>query len=163
MIDLRRREFMALLGAAAAAWPLAAHAQQPTKPVIGFLTNTSFNERRHHIAAFRDGLNDAGYVEGRNVAFEFRWAEGYLDRLEPMVADLISNHRVAIIVASGSPAVALAAKAVTRVRAISLRSSAQKHIAPITKRNCQARGSTAKTLGIDVPLSLMLRADEMLD
>ena len=108
----KRREFITLLGGVAA-WPLAVRAQQPAMPVVGFITNTSFNERRHHIAAFRDGLNDAGYMEGRNVAFEFRWAEGYLDRLEPMVADLISNHRVAIIVASGSPAVALAAKAVS--------------------------------------------------
>jgi putative tryptophan/tyrosine transport system substrate-binding protein len=73
----------------------------------------SFNERQHHVAAFRDGLNDAGYVEGKNVAFEFRWVEHYLDSLAPMVTDLISNRGVAIIVASGSPAVALAAKAAT--------------------------------------------------
>jgi len=113
MSDMRRREFITLLGGAAA-WPFAARAQQAAMPVIGFLSNTSFNERLHHIAAFRDGLSDAGYMEGSNVTFEFRSAEGYLDRLEPMVTDLISNHRVAIVVASGSPAVALAAKAVTK-------------------------------------------------
>jgi putative ABC transport system substrate-binding protein len=90
-----------------------ARAQQSAMPVIGFLSNVSFNERQHQIAAFRNGLNDAGYVEGRNVAFEFRWAEHYLDPLTPMVADLISNRQMAIIVASGSPAVALAAKAAT--------------------------------------------------
>ena len=110
--QLKRREFVTLLGGAAA-WPLAARAQQPSLPVIAFLSNESFNERQHQIAAFRNGLNDAGYVEGRNVAFEFRSAEHYLDPLAPMIADLISNRRVAMIVASGSPAVALAAKAAT--------------------------------------------------
>jgi len=110
---MRRREFIAIFGGAAATWPLAARAQQPSLPVIGFLSNESFNERQHQIAAFRNGLNDAGYVEGRNVAFEFRSAEHYLDPLTPMIADLISNRRVAMIVASGSPAVALAAKAAT--------------------------------------------------
>ena len=108
----RRRDFITLLGGAAA-WPLAARAQQPAMPVIGFVSNMSFNERQQHVAAFRDGLNDGGYVDGRNVALEFRWAEHYLDPLAPMVADLISNRRVAMIVASGSPAVALAAKAAT--------------------------------------------------
>src|SRR5215470_5397392 len=110
---IARRKFLAALGGAAAAWPLAARGQQAAMPVIGFVSNTSFNERQHHVAAFRDGLNDAGYVEGKNVAFEFRWVEHYLDSLAPMVADLISNRGVAIIVASGSPAVALAAKAAT--------------------------------------------------
>ena len=110
--DPKRREFITLLGGTAA-WPLAARAQQAAMPVIGFVSNTTFNERQHHLAAFRDGLNDAGYVEGKNVAFEFRWVEHYLDSLAPMVADLISNRGVAIIVASGSPAVALAAKAAT--------------------------------------------------
>ena len=110
---MRRRTFITLLGGAATAWPLAAGAQQAAMPVIGFVSNTSFNERQHHVAAFCDGLNDAGYVEGKNVAFEFRWVEHYLDSLAPMVADLISNRGVAIIVASGSPAVALAAKAAT--------------------------------------------------
>jgi putative ABC transport system substrate-binding protein len=109
---MRRREVISLLGSAVA-WPLTARAQQPAMPVIGFVSNTSFNERQHNVAAFRDGLNDAGYVEGKNVAFEFRWAEHYLDPLAPMVADLISNRRAAMIVASGSPAVALAAKAAT--------------------------------------------------
>jgi len=110
---MRRREFITLLGGAAAAWPVAVRGQQSALPVIGFISNASFNERQQHVAAFRDGLNDGGYVEGRNVALEFRWTEHYLDPLAPMVADLISNRRLAMIVASGSPAVALAAKAAT--------------------------------------------------
>jgi putative tryptophan/tyrosine transport system substrate-binding protein len=85
---MRRREFIALLASGVAGWPLAARAQQAAMPVIGFVSNTSFNERQHHVAAFRDGLNDSGYVEGKNVAFEFRWTEHYLDPLAPMIADL---------------------------------------------------------------------------
>jgi putative tryptophan/tyrosine transport system substrate-binding protein len=80
MLDLRRREFVSLLGCAAA-WPIVARAQQPAMPVIGFLSSASPAESAHMVAAFRQGLSETGHVEGQNVAIEFRWARGEYDRL----------------------------------------------------------------------------------
>src|SRR5262245_60704399 len=93
-----RRDFIALLGGTAATWPLAARGQQPALPVIGFLRNTSSADSGHLVAAFRRGLTEIGFIEGRNVAIEERWAEGRNDRLPALVADLIS--RAAVIVAN---------------------------------------------------------------
>ena len=104
---MRRREFITLLGGTAAAWPFAARAQQPTMPVVGFLRSATLADVPHWVAAFRQGLKEAGFVEGQNVAIEFRSADNQLDRLPALVADLI-RQPVAVIVATTLAAAAQA-------------------------------------------------------
>jgi putative ABC transport system substrate-binding protein len=108
---MKRRELITFLGGAAAAWPLAAHAQQPALPVIGLLGSATASEWTPYVGAFHQGLGDAGYVENRNVAIEARWANGQYDRLPAMAAELVQL-RVTVIVAFSTPA-AHAAKAAT--------------------------------------------------
>jgi putative tryptophan/tyrosine transport system substrate-binding protein len=110
-IDIGRRQFVSALGGAVVAWPLGARAQQPTMPLIGFLNAASPQGYARNLAAFLKGLGDVGYVDSQNAAIEYHWAEGQIDRLPAMAADLVRRH-VDVIAATSTPA-ALAAKAAT--------------------------------------------------
>jgi len=112
--QLKRREFIALFGSAAATWPFAGHAQQPSMPVIGFMSARSPQDSAHLLTAFRQGLSDVAFVEGQNVAIEFRWAAGQYDRLPVLAAELVAR-QVAVLAAVGGDASAVAAKRATSV------------------------------------------------
>jgi ABC-type uncharacterized transport system substrate-binding protein len=110
---VKRREFIKLLGGTAATWPLAVRAQQPTMPVVGFLSGATFETMREYVAAFKRGLAEVEFIEGRNVRIEYRWAEHQNDRLPALAADLV-RREVSIIVAGATTPGALAAKAATQ-------------------------------------------------
>ena len=109
---MRRREFITLLGGSPVAWPLAAHAQQPATPVVGFVNGRSQETSVRLARAFREGLNETGYVEGQNVTVEYHWLDGQYDRVPALMADLVGRH-VAVIATPGSNVASLAAKAAT--------------------------------------------------
>jgi putative ABC transport system substrate-binding protein len=110
--QMKRREFMALIGRVAVIWPLGTRAQQPAMPVIGFLSVGTLESTRDYVAAFHRSLADGGFAEGRNVGIEYRWSEDHNDRLPALAEDLVGR-QVTVIVAAGTPALQ-AAKAATQ-------------------------------------------------
>jgi putative tryptophan/tyrosine transport system substrate-binding protein len=148
---MRRREIIALLGVTAA-WPVVGHTQQPVVRVIGYLSSATSAGFAHFVAAFRSGLGDAGFVEGRNLAIEYRWAEGQNDRLASLAADLV-NRQVRVIVATGGTEPALAAKAATSIIPIVFTGGADPVKFGLVKSLAQPGGNATGVVNISTELT----------
>jgi hypothetical protein len=172
---MRRRQFLAPLGGATA-WPLVAHAQQPVVPVIGFLGSASAELFAERVRAFRQGLSDSGYVEGRNVSIEYRWANGRYDLLPALAADLARRHAIPamyslrdFVVAGGLASYGSSITDGYR-QAGTLTGKILKGAKPVELPVQQAvrvelviNLQTAKALGLDMPATLLARADEVIE
>ena len=147
---MKRREFISLVGGAAVVGPVAAWAQQPTTPVIGFLNGTSAQGYGHFVSSFRQGLTETGYVEGQNVTIEYRWAEGHYERLPALAADLV-RLRVAVLVATSTPANVIAMKATTEIPIVFTTSSDPVALGLVASLNRPGGNVTgAVTLNVEV-------------